>query len=41
MPRKLQSAGSQKRFDANVRNHYHVRCISCGRVEDLPPGTST
>lgn len=33
---KLELAGSQRRFDGNVQNHYHVRCLGCGRVEDLP-----
>jgi Fur family transcriptional regulator, ferric uptake regulator len=34
--RKLELAGTQKRFDGTVENHYHVRCLICGRVEDLP-----
>jgi len=33
---KLQLAGTQRRFDGNARNHYHVRCASCGRVDDVP-----
>jgi Fur family transcriptional regulator, ferric uptake regulator len=37
---KLQTAGSQKRFDGETKNHFHVRCISCHRVDDLPLGTS-
>lgn len=32
----LQLAGSEKRFDGRVDNHYHMRCVRCGRVEDLP-----
>ncbi|MHB8927904.1 MAG: Fur family transcriptional regulator [Bacillota bacterium] len=31
----LELAGTQKRFDGNPANHYHVRCLRCGRVEDL------
>ena len=23
------------RYDANVANHPHIRCIECGRVDDL------
>ncbi|MGI5816866.1 MAG: Fur family transcriptional regulator [Armatimonadota bacterium] len=23
-------------FDATVTRHYHVRCVECGRVDDLP-----
>ncbi len=33
---KLETAGTQKRFDGTVENHYHVRCIQCGQVDDLP-----
>jgi Fur family transcriptional regulator, ferric uptake regulator len=33
---KLETAGSQMRFDAVVENHYHVRCVKCGRVDDVP-----
>lgn len=36
MIQKLELGGAQKRFDANVKNHYHVRCIRCGRIEDVP-----
>ncbi|PLX48167.1 MAG: transcriptional repressor [Desulfobulbaceae bacterium] len=32
---KLDVGGTQKRFDGNVENHYHVRCTECGRVGDL------
>ncbi|MBI5569166.1 MAG: transcriptional repressor [Desulfomonile tiedjei] len=32
---KLETAGSQKRFDGTAENHYHVRCVGCGRVEDV------
>jgi Fur family transcriptional regulator, ferric uptake regulator len=34
--RKLETAGTQKRFDGIVEEHYHVRCVRCGRVDDLP-----
>lgn len=34
--RKLDLAGTQKRFDATTENHYHVRCKGCGRLDDLP-----
>jgi Fe2+ or Zn2+ uptake regulation protein len=33
---KLETAGSQKRFDGVVENHYHVRCVRCDRIEDVP-----
>jgi len=32
----LQLAGSEKRFDGRTDIHYHMRCVRCGRVEDLP-----
>lgn len=34
--RKMETAGTQKRFDGTIENHYHVRCVKCGRVDDLP-----
>jgi Fur family ferric uptake transcriptional regulator len=33
---KLETAGTQKRFDAVTADHYHMRCVRCGRVEDAP-----
>ena len=36
MIQKLELAGPQRRFDGTIENHYHVRCIRCGRVEDAP-----
>ncbi len=35
MIRKLDLAGTQKRFDGYTENHYHVRCVECGRVDDV------
>lgn len=37
---KIDIGGTKKRFDGNVANHYHLRCIICGRVDDvhLDPG---
>lgn len=32
---KLDTAGSQKRFDACTTHHSHIRCIKCGRVDDV------
>ncbi len=32
---KMDSAGTQKRFDGTVENHYHIRCSRCGRVDDV------
>lgn len=32
---KIEVGGTQKRFDATTDNHYHIRCSSCGRVDDI------
>ena len=32
---KLEVGGTQKRFDATVAPHYHIRCLSCGKVDDI------
>ena len=34
--REMHSGGEPARFDANTGHHYHIRCVSCGRVNDLP-----
>jgi Fur family ferric uptake transcriptional regulator len=26
----------QMRFDANTSEHYHITCMGCGRIEDVP-----
>lgn len=37
--RKLDLGGSEARFDGDLTRHDHVRCVRCGRVDDLrgPP----
>ncbi|MBU0640619.1 MAG: transcriptional repressor [Planctomycetes bacterium] len=39
--RKLEVGGGEARFDADMGEHCHVRCLRCGRVDDLHdlPGT--
>ena len=32
---KLATSGSEARFDANPERHHHVRCVRCGRVDDI------
>jgi len=32
---KLEVGGTQKRFDATVSPHYHIRCLECGKVDDM------
>jgi Fur family ferric uptake transcriptional regulator len=31
---KIEATGGQRRFDGDLEEHYHVRCLYCGRVED-------
>jgi Fur family transcriptional regulator, peroxide stress response regulator len=33
---ELSLQGGVSRFDGDMRDHYHVRCSACGRVEDVP-----
>lgn len=33
---KLELGGTLKRFDWDVRKHYHIRCINCDRVDNAP-----
>jgi Fe2+ or Zn2+ uptake regulation protein len=33
--RKLEVGGSQRRYDGNINDHCHVRCLHCGRVADI------
>lgn len=32
---KVQPAGTERGFDGKAGNHDHLRCICCGRAEDL------
>ena len=34
--RKLDFVPGQKRFDGDISEHDHIRCVKCGRVDDLP-----
>jgi len=36
--RKLYIGSGQKRYDRVLHKHYHVRCVQCGRISDLPAG---
>jgi len=33
---KLEFSGGEARFDGNCERHDHIRCVHCGRVDDLP-----
>ncbi len=32
---KIEVSGTQKRFDATTKAHYHIRCSVCGKVDDI------
>lgn len=32
---KIEVGGTQKRFDATTDEHYHIRCSTCGKVDDI------
>jgi len=34
---KLDVPGHSARFDGTVTPHPHIKCVVCGRVDDLPP----
>jgi len=35
MIQKLEFAGKQKRFDGDTKKHHHIRCIECGKLDDI------
>lgn len=37
--RRLELGGTRRRYDANAAPHHHIRCLRCGKVEDIvvPP----
>lgn len=39
--KKLDMASGQRRFDAGMHEHSHIRCISCGKVDDIPASAHT
>ena len=38
--RKIDVPNAPMRFDGNTEPHHHVRCLSCGMVDDLPQDIS-
>mgnify|MGYP001766051267 CR=1 FL=1 len=36
---RVELGGSQMRFDGDLNQHQHIRCVRCGRIDDLPIGT--
>lgn len=39
--REIHTGGHPARFDGNTGRHYHIRCLGCGRVNDLPLSVET
>lgn len=39
--REIHAGGHPARFDGNTGRHYHIRCLGCGRVNDLPMSVET
>lgn len=35
---KIEVAGHQKLFDGNINEHYHLRCLNCEKLLDVPAG---
>ncbi len=33
--KRIEAAGTQRRYDGQVEHHYHVRCSRCGRLDDV------
>jgi Fur family ferric uptake transcriptional regulator len=34
--KKIDPGYHQMRFDGNIKDHYHINCMNCGRIEDVP-----
>ncbi len=30
------NVGGMRRFDADLNEHNHIRCVSCGKIDDFP-----
>jgi Fur family ferric uptake transcriptional regulator len=33
---RLGPGSGERRYDGDTHDHYHLRCIGCGRIEDAP-----
>ncbi|MDP7130257.1 MAG: transcriptional repressor [Planctomycetota bacterium] len=34
--KKLRLGCRQRRYDGGLHRHYHVRCVKCGKISDIP-----
>ncbi len=32
---RIDAGDGRRRYDGRAANHYHIRCIKCGRVDDV------
>jgi Fur family transcriptional regulator, ferric uptake regulator len=32
---RLERVGNQSRYDGDTTEHWHIRCVRCGRVDDI------
>ncbi len=39
--REVMAEQGRARFDPNVSQHHHFKCVKCGKVEDMPYGILT
>ena len=39
--REIHAGGYPARFDGNTGRHYHIRCLGCGRINDLAMSVDT
>jgi Fur family ferric uptake transcriptional regulator len=37
---KIEPGVAQMRFDGNMKDHFHITCVHCGRIEDAPVDVS-
>lgn len=33
--KKIETSGRQMRFDGNTKEHSHIHCLKCGKIEDV------
>jgi Fe2+ or Zn2+ uptake regulation protein len=39
--RRLELGGAQRRYDGRLDRHHHLRCLGCGRVQDVAAEPAT
>ncbi len=36
MIEKIEMSANQRHYDGRTDVHYHIRCLNCGRIDDIP-----